>query len=286
MTGFFKKYWVIPIMLVISTGVFAQSPPSNMVRLNGGTFLMGSPLTEPERQADEIQHQVTVDSFSIGRYQVTQREYEDVMGTNPSYFKGPNLPVEMVSWYDAIEYCNRRSQREGLTPVYTIDKSQKDPMNGNDHDTLKWLVTLNLNANGYRLPTEAEWEYACRAGTITAFSFGRNASTDDANYDGHYPYDHNLPGEYRQMTTEGGNFEPNPWGLYDMHGNVWEWCWDWYDSYNNNAQTNPHGPLSGDNRVERGGAWHNQALHLRSAYRGNATPSIAGRDIGFRVVRP
>jgi formylglycine-generating enzyme required for sulfatase activity len=201
------------------------------VFIRGGTFLMGSPESEPERTDDgsmgnETQHQVTVDSFYMGKYEVTQAEYMAVGGTNPSRFKGDDRPVECVSWYDAVEYCNARSIKEGLTSAYTIDKNLKDPNNrapmGYD---IRWTVTWNRSANGYRLPTEAEWEYACRAGTTTPFSTGGNITGKDANY-------------VEKNTTPVGSFAPNPWGLYDMHGNVWEWCWDWFAAYPRGVRTN------------------------------------------------
>jgi len=206
----------------------------------------------------------------MGKYPVTQKEYQEVMGTNPSNFKGDNLPVEQVSWYDAVNYCNRLSQKEGLTPAYTI--------NGEN-------VTWNYNASGYRLPTEAEWEYACRAGTTTPFSTGNNITTSQANYDGNYPYNNNAKGTYREKTTAVGSFSPNPWGLYDMHGNVWEWCWDWYGDYPNNAQPDYRGASSGSYRVIRGGGWDSDAQLLRSASRSYGTPSSRDGDVGFRLVR-
>jgi formylglycine-generating enzyme required for sulfatase activity len=253
---------------VTSSGTVSIS----LVRIEGGTFTMGSPSNEPERFSDEgPQHQVTLSAFYMGKYQVTQAEYQSVMGTNPSYFKGSNLPVEQVSWYDAAEFCNRLSQSEGLTPAYTI--------NGTN-------VTCNWNANGYRLPTEAEWEYACRAGTTTTFSTGNNITTSQANYDGNYPYNNNATGIYRGTTTPVGSFASNPWGLYDMHGNVWEWCWDWYGSYSSGAQNNPRGPVSGGDRVVRGGSWYNLGRVLRSAYRVIYYPSGGSDGIGFRLVRP
>jgi formylglycine-generating enzyme required for sulfatase activity/uncharacterized protein YjdB len=251
--------------------------PANFVRIEGGTFTMGSPSNEPLRRSNEVQHQVTVSAFYMGKYQVTQAEYEAVIGTNPSYFKGSNLPVECVSWYDAAGYCNMLSQREGLTPAYMI--------NGTN-------VNCDWNANGYRLPTEAEWEYACRAGTTTPFSTGNNITTSDANYDGSYPYNNNSKGIYRGRTTEVGSFSPNLWGLYDMHGNVEEWCWDIYGNYLSETQTDPHGAVSGSSRVLRGGSWFFSGQVLRSACREYNHPSwqysntTSGHiGYGFRLVR-
>jgi formylglycine-generating enzyme required for sulfatase activity len=193
------------------------------------------------------------------------------MGSNPSYFKGDNLPVEQVSWYDAVEYCNQRSQREGLTPAYTRSGDK---------------VTWNRSANGYRLPTEAEWEYACRAGTTTTFSTGNTITTSQANYGWQNPYNGNSKGIDRRKTTPVGSFAPNPWGLYDMHGNLWEWCWDWYRSYSGDDQTNPVGPVAGSDRVRRGGSWYNDGGYLRSANRYGSNPSSRGNNLGFRLVRP
>jgi formylglycine-generating enzyme required for sulfatase activity len=260
--------------------------PANMVRIQGGTFTMGSPANEPSRGSDETHHQVTVSSFYMGKYEVTQKEYQEVMGTNPSIFKGDNLPVENIRWYEAIEYCNKRSQKEGLTPAYTIDKNPSDSNNNSKNDTMRWLVTRVPNADGYRLPTEAEWEYACRAGTTTPFNTGNNIITRNANYDGNNPYNNNAKGEYRQKTTPVGSFAPNAWGLYDMHGNVWEWCWDWYGAYSSGAQTDPVGASSGAGRVYRGGSWGSYAELARSAYRSGNAPSYRYDSLGFRLVRP
>jgi formylglycine-generating enzyme required for sulfatase activity len=248
--------------------------PDGVVRINGGTFLMGSPATEAGRDGDEVQHSVTVSGFYMSKYEVTQKEWVEVMGSNPSYFKGDNLPVECVSWYDAVEYCNKRSVKEGLTPAYTIDKTRSDPDNRNGNDKVKWVVTWNRGASGYRLPTEAEWEYACRAGTTTAYSTGGSITTGQANYD-------NSSG-----TKNVGSYSVNPWGLYDMHGNVWEWCWDWYESYGDGAQTDPVGASSGADRLVRGGGWGGTARYARSANRDYGTPSFRYNDLGFRLVRP
>ncbi|GHU07721.1 hypothetical protein FACS1894151_02460 [Spirochaetia bacterium] len=280
-----NRILVLPLLLVC-TGLFAQAVSANIVHIQGGTFTMGSPASEVNRFEVETQHQVTVSSFYMGKYEVTQAEYEAVMGTNPSRFRGAQLPVEMVSWYDAIEYCNKRSENEGLTPAYTINKFSSDPNNRSTSDNVGWAVTWNRNANGYRLPTEAEWEYACRALSRTPFSTGSNITTNQANYNGNYPYNNNVKGSYRQTTIAVGSFPANSWGLYDMHGNVFEWCWDWYGSYSSGAQTDPAGASSGRNRVSRGGSWNYPGQRLRSACRFNITPSSRGYNLGFRVCRP
>ena len=254
---------------------------NDLILINGGTYLMGSPETEVQRETDEVQHEVTVSDFYIGRYEVTQKEYEEVMGENPSNFEGENLPVENVTWYEAIEYCNKLSEKEGLTPVYTIDG-----------ENISW----DRSANGYRLPTEAEWEYAARAGTTSPFNTENSISDEEANYYGHYPYgieenyftQENLetePGQYRQTTVEVDSFSPNKWGLYNIHGNVAEWCFDYYGAYDLENTDNPSGPTTGTLRVNRGGGWNDYAKHLRCAYRASTTPDQKMSNIGFRVVR-
>jgi formylglycine-generating enzyme required for sulfatase activity len=270
-------------------GVYAQqnATPDGFVRIQGGTFTMGSPANEPERlDREDPQHEVTISGFYMGKYEVTQKEYQEIMGTNPSEYKGDNLPVENVSWYDAVEYCNMRSQKEGLTPAYIINKNLRDPNNECRDDTVKWIVKWRKNADGYRLPTEAEWEYACRAGTTTPFNTGNNITTSQANYNGS-PYNNNAEGEYRQKTTPVGSFAPNAWGLYDMHGNVCEWCWDWYGRYAGGLQTDPVGADRGDGRAVRGGGWNYSARYIRSAHREQSIPLMNMADfIGFRLVRP
>ena len=275
----------VPAVQPASTPAAPQQhpAPANMVRINGGTFSMGSPSRERDRQKNEgPQRQVTVSSFFMGKHQVTQREWQEVTGTNPSHIRGDNLPVENVTWFDVIEYCNLLSRREGLTPAYTI--TGRTPATG--YPITAATVTWNRNANGYRLPTEAEWEYACRAGTKTPFSTGNNITTGQANYDGNYPYNNNAKGEYRQRTTPVGSFAANPWGLHDMHGNVWEWCWDWYDGYPSGAQRDPAGAVSGYYRVMRGGSCCRHGRLLRSAFRYGSHPDGWSIDYGFRLVRP
>jgi formylglycine-generating enzyme required for sulfatase activity len=196
-----------------------------MVSIPRGTFMMGSPKTEKERSGSEgPQHRVTIQPFWMGKYPITQRQWQAVMGNNPSKFKGDNRPVEMVSWHDVVEFCQRLSEKTGKT---------------------------------YRLPSEAEWEYACRAGTTTPFYFGETITTDLVNYDGDYPYAAGPKGIYRKQTTEVGIFPPNAFGLYDMHGNVWEWCADpCHDNYQG-APTDGSVWQEGKSSlfVLRGGSW-------------------------------
>jgi len=218
-----------------------------------GTFIMGSPAGEALRDDDEgPQRRVTITKpFYMGIYEVTQAQYEAVTGKNPSYFKGAKNPVERVSWHDAVEFCKALSGKTGQT---------------------------------VRLPTEAEWEYACRAGTTKPFNTGRTISTDQANYDGNFTYGNGRKGVYRKKTVPVGIFGPNAWGLYDMHGNVWEWCSDWYaDSYANAETDDPQGPASGASRVLRGGSWGIAPRYCRSANRSRNSPGAWGNYFGFRV---
>lgn len=254
--------------------------PENFVLIKGGSFQMGSPESEAWRSADETQHAVTVRDFYMSKYELTQKEYEEIMGNNPSNFRADNLPVENISWLDAVAYCNARSEKDGLNPVYTIDGQN---------------VSWDRSANGYRLPTESEWEYACRAGTTTPFYMENSPSAEEANYYGHYPYeieDHyfsqgNLevkPGKYRQTTVPVDNFSENPYGLYNMHGNVSEWVWDYYGEYPTDAQTDPAGPSAGTLRVYRGGGWNDFAKNMRSAYRATLEQNKGSFNLGMRLV--
>jgi formylglycine-generating enzyme required for sulfatase activity len=248
--------------------------PEYFVLVKGGTFLMGSPAEEPERGQDETRHQVTVGDFYLARSEVTQREYAALMGNNPSEFKGENFPMENVTWLDAVRYCNARSTQDGFNAVYTV--------NGE-------AVTWDRDADGYRLPTEAEWEYACRAGTTTPFNTGKTITDEQANIYNHYGYNNDSSGRVtggsRGSTVPVNTFNPNPWGLFDMHGNVGEWCWDWYGEYGTERQTAPAGPAAGTYRVTRGGGWNDFPKHVRSAYRSVTPPGNGVFNIGFRLAR-
>ncbi|OBQ23974.1 MAG: peptidase C14 [Anabaena sp. WA113] len=225
-----------------------------MVQIPGGSFMMGSLESEKGRTQDESpQHQVNVPAFSMGKFVVTQEQYQQIMGNNPSSFSGAKRPVERVSWNNAVKFCQKLSQKTGRE---------------------------------YRLPSEAEWEYACRAGTTTPFHFGETITTDLANYNGTYTYASEPKGKYLQQTTDVGSFPPNAFGLYDMHGNVWEWCQDdWHNNYID-APKDGSGwtSRSGNTKLLRGGSWYSNPGNCRSAYRDSNSLDDLSYNIGFRVV--
>ncbi len=233
-----------------------------MVRVPTGVFRMGDAA-----EVDAPLHDVLVSEFLIDPYLVTQQQYQKVMGENPSRWKGERNPVEQVRWSDAVRFCNRRSELEGLKPCY---------------DLKTWKC--DFSADGYRLPTEAEWEYACRAGTTSQYYFG----TSPAKLGNYAWYDKNSGGRPRPV----GQKLPNLWGLYDMSGNVWQWCNDFYkvDYYTGSPKQDPRGPDTGENKVVRGGAWRFGAESCRSGFRYNESQGYSdvcfGYDIyGFRCVR-
>lgn len=217
-----------------------------------GSFMMGSQESEAERESDEHLHEVEISKgFWMMETEVTQELYEAVTGNNPAYFKGNLKPVEMVNWHEAVNFCIKLSELTGQT---------------------------------WELPTEAEWEYACRAGTNTPYHFGYTLDPGLANYDPSYGLGSMTLGEQKGMTMDVKSFSPNAWGLYDMHGNVWEWCYDYYYEYPQQKIADPKGPEKGSKRVMRGGSWYAGAGHTRSANRGSFIPEFRNNNFGLRVV--
>jgi formylglycine-generating enzyme required for sulfatase activity len=271
-----RFYRAVLLSLKEATNATANPDPSRWAWIPSGTFVMGSPTNEPARWEDESQHTVTVTrGFYMSKYETRQREYLAVMSNNPSYFSTDHgyaedldRPLEWVAWIEATNYCGRLTaleQAAGRLPK-------------------GWI---------YRLPTEAEWEYACRAGATTPFHYGPMLASGMANFDGEYEYPplagetnyhRNTNGICLGQTSAVGGYWPNRWGLYDMHGDVLEWCWDRYDTYPTNSVSDPHGPDSGLFRVLRGGSWHSSAPDCRAALRDLNWPDTPSKEIGFRAV--
>jgi len=233
---------------------FGEGVTMELALIPAGEFMMGGPNSEGIRHPEEgPRHRVRITRpFYMGRHEVTQSQYERIMGVNPSHFRGADLPVEQVSWEEATDFCRRLSQRTGRT---------------------------------VRLPTEAEWEYACRAGTTTPFCYGGSLGSEQANFNGESPYGDAPKGVSRKTTTPVGSFEPNAWGLYDMHGNLKEWCFDRWDEdyYKSSPEQDPTGPADGAFRVKRGGCWYDLGVMCRSAHRGVSGQICSNYYIGFRV---
>lgn len=234
---------------------------SELEVIPAGHFMMGALERDGDADDDEKpRHRVEISrSFLMGKYPVTQALYESVMGDNPSRFKAFSRPVETVSWFDAIRFCNALSEKEGIDCVYTID--------GED-------VSIDLSRNGYRLPTEAEWEYAARGGEEQLY-----AGSDNPDEVGWYRDNGG------RETHPVGQKKANAFALYDMSGNVWEWCWDWYGEYTAPGSTDPVGPSKGYSRALRGGSWGSSASSMRSAFRGNSNPGSSAGGLGFRFFR-
>ena len=262
-----------------------------MVLIPAGTFQMGSKAGYSENKPV---HQVTITkSFYMGKYEVTQAEYEKycsygIGSPSSSYGDGDNYPVYYVSWYDALVYCNKRSIAEGLTPCYSIsgntDPSKWGTVPKSRSDSTWNAVVCDWNANGYRLPTEAEWEYAARAGDNTVDSL-TYSGTSDVNKLGEYAW---YTSNSSSKTHEVGTKKANAFGLYDMSGNVWEWCWNWFtNSYDAETEggSDPTGASSGDYRVYRGGSWHYGSDSCAVSCRSGYYPYSRNYDLGFRVVR-
>jgi formylglycine-generating enzyme required for sulfatase activity len=266
--------------------IFGENPPQNYRYIPPGTFTMGSPSSEITTTIkSETQHSVTLTKgFWLKETEVTQAEWQAVMGNNPSIFSscGGTCPVENVNWWDAAQFCNALSSQQGLSQCYTLSGCSTTP--GSTCSS----ISQDLNCTGYRLPTEAEWEYAYRAGTTTAFYSGATTARNvGCNLDSNL----NAIGWYcvnaGNTTHIVGGKTPNAWGLYDMSGNVWEWVWDWYGDYSSAPQSDPNGLSSGDARVVRGGAWNNSPELCRAAQRVNVFPMNRnnGGSLGVRPAR-
>ena len=265
------------------SGNSSASTAIEKIFVEGGSFQMGSTAEDADSHESPV-HSVAVSSFYMAKTELTQAQWKAVMGSdnNPSYFKGDNLPVETMSWYDAVEYCNALSAKDGLDPVYTI--------NGTN-------VTADFSKGGWRLPTEAEWEYAAKGGKKSqSYKYSGSDTVGDVGWYWKNSGDKPLDGEWTEekiptITENNARTHPvgqkaaNELGLYDMSGNVFEWCWDRYGNYGTEAQTDPTGPSSGSTRVVRGGDYLFFAKNLRSANRISAILSHNEKNLGFRPVR-
>jgi len=234
-----------------SAKTIVNSLGMKLAYISPGQFTMGSPVSEKKHDSDEVAHQVKITrAFYLGTTEVTQAQWLAIMGENASPVTGDDLPVVKISWQDAVDFCKKLSKQDGRS---------------------------------YRLPTEAQWEYACRAGTKTPFAMGITMSAEQANYNADFVYGAGTKGANRKKALPVGSFAPNDWGLYDMHGNVGEWCEDWYGDYPQTSAADPIGPASGKLRVVRGGSWNEMPEWCRSAYRVKVPPGLATAYIGLRV---
>jgi formylglycine-generating enzyme required for sulfatase activity len=283
---------------IMLAGCKSKSTGLELVPIEAGEFQMGSPFLERDRRGDESQHRVRITTpFVLGAYEVTQDEYQQVMKSMPSWFsskgtgkdkvagqKTGRFPVDTVTWYDGIEFCNRLSKQDGYEPYYKMTDAKRIM------DSIKNAKVTIVGGNGYRLPTEAEWEYACRAGSTTVYHFGDATRSGLINCKpllvaagyGSAPKWPDL-----ERTARVGSHEPNAWGLHDMHGNVGEWCWDRYDRqyYARSPRDDPAGPDEGNHRVLRGGSWLVSEGSCRSASRFFHTPDESNYTGGFRIAR-
>jgi formylglycine-generating enzyme required for sulfatase activity len=278
---------LIPILL--QGCAKSKSLGLEMVVISQGDFEMGSPKGEYYRKADETPHQVRFRKpFLMGTYEVTQGEFEKVTKRNPSIYapKGEDtsrFPVENVTWFEAIDFCNRLNKLDGFEPFYRMENVKTDK------DVIRSATVTILGGNGYRLPTEAEWEYSCRAGTRSAFHYGHSSNGTEANLKPGPAIGYGSEPMWKVLgrPDKVGAYKPNQWGLHEMHGNNGEWCWDWYDKDypTDKLVIDPFGPDKGTQRVVRGGSWMVNERSCRSATRYYLTPDEQKNFVGFRVAR-
>jgi sulfatase modifying factor 1 len=267
---------LLPLIVFLSSGC-THKAPEKFVFVEGGTFI--------NTKSNLFGKNAKIPDFYIGKYEVTQKEWTDVMGYNPSKFKGDSLPVEMVSWYDCVEYCNKRSLKEGFQPYYNIYKDKLDTSNTNEIDSIKWTVTYNTKSDGYRLPTEAEWEYAAGGGQKSmSYTYSGSNEIDKVAWYWRNSGDKYLTGDWHWPALENnhcqtkavGSKKPNELRLFDMSGNVREWCEDWYEDFHTHI---------GFARVQRGGGWLGAGYCCKTSFRGSFEANGHGPDQGFRLCR-
>lgn len=270
-------YKLLFIVVTVSVYSCTEKMPDDFVLIKGGAF--------QNKYSGYYGRQITLSDFFIDRYEVTQKEWAAVMGSNPSTYKGDHLPVETVSWYDCIVYCNKRSIKEGLTPYYNIDSVNKDEKNTNPLDDVKWMVTINMDVDGYRLPTEAEWEFAASGGVVSRnYKYSGGDNVDDVAWYWKNAGDQYLTGAWSWPVLEKNHNKPKPvggkraneLGIYDMSGNVREWCMNW----NEDAS-------AGDDpgKVWKGGGWMGSDFCCEPAFRASLEANGKGPDQGLRVCR-